>query len=185
MSSWTRVGFPTPRSAENRRSRCFSPLFVSTVFRCTFYIWLQEWYMLSKTLAEDAAWNFANEKGIDMVAINPAMVIGPLLQSTLNTSVSVILNLIIGNPFMTRMYIDHRISHCWLPLPLRSGNFRWFTVRMGQRQGRRGRSRESIWVSISKWKILPRREHHSHVGNRRDPGGALPFAPPPSKVSYS
>lgn len=52
--------------------------------------------MLSKTLAEDAAWNFAREKGIDLVTINPAMVIGPLLQPTLNTSAEAILNLISG-----------------------------------------------------------------------------------------
>ncbi|KAL7202519.1 hypothetical protein ACSBR1_034068 [Camellia fascicularis] len=55
------------------------------------------WYQLSKTLAEDAAWKFAKEKGIDMVAINPAMVIGPLLQPTLNTSSAAILNLINGS----------------------------------------------------------------------------------------
>ncbi|KAH7543523.1 hypothetical protein FEM48_Zijuj02G0193000 [Ziziphus jujuba var. spinosa] len=50
----------------------------------------------SKTLAEDAAWKFAKEKGIDMVTINPAMVIGPLLQPTLNTSAAAVLNLING-----------------------------------------------------------------------------------------
>jgi len=54
------------------------------------------WYVLSKTLAEDAAWKFVKEKGIDMVTINPAMVIGPLLQPTLNTSAAAILNLING-----------------------------------------------------------------------------------------
>lgn len=52
--------------------------------------------MLSKTLAEDAAWKFVKEKGIDLVAINPAMVIGPLLQPTLNTSSAAVLNLING-----------------------------------------------------------------------------------------
>ncbi|KAK6138322.1 hypothetical protein DH2020_027906 [Rehmannia glutinosa] len=57
---------------------------------------MQQWYVLSKTLAEDAAWKFVKEKGIDMVAINPAMVIGPLLQPTLNTSSAAILNLING-----------------------------------------------------------------------------------------
>ncbi|KAB1226399.1 Tetraketide alpha-pyrone reductase 1 [Morella rubra] len=46
----------------------------------------QQWYVLSKTLAEEAAWKFSKEEGLDMVAINPAMVIGPLLQPTLNTS---------------------------------------------------------------------------------------------------
>ncbi|KFK26208.1 hypothetical protein AALP_AA8G216500 [Arabis alpina] len=56
----------------------------------------QMWYVLSKTLAEDAAWKFAKEKGLDIVTINPAMVIGPLLQPTLNTSAAAILNLING-----------------------------------------------------------------------------------------
>lgn len=54
------------------------------------------WYVLSKTLAEDAAWKFVKEKGIDLVTINPAMVIGPLLQPTLNTSAAAILNVIKG-----------------------------------------------------------------------------------------
>ena len=57
---------------------------------------LQLWYVLSKTLAEDAAWKFVKEKGIDMVTINPAMVIGPLLQPTLNTSAAAVLNVIKG-----------------------------------------------------------------------------------------
>jgi nucleoside-diphosphate-sugar epimerase len=52
--------------------------------------------VLSKTLAEDAAWKFTKEKGMDMVAINPSMVIGPLLQPTLNTSAAAILSLIKG-----------------------------------------------------------------------------------------
>ncbi|MQL72393.1 hypothetical protein Taro_004761, partial [Colocasia esculenta] len=50
----------------------------------------------NKTLAEEAAWKFSKENGIDMVTINPAMVIGPLLQPTLNTSAATILNLING-----------------------------------------------------------------------------------------
>ena len=55
----------------------------------------QMWYVLSKTLAEDAAWKFVKDR-IDMVAINLAMVNGPLLQPTLNTSVATILNIING-----------------------------------------------------------------------------------------
>ncbi|XVE78917.1 hypothetical protein DITRI_Ditri14bG0016400 [Diplodiscus trichospermus] len=57
---------------------------------------LKLWYVVSKTMAEDAAWKFSKEMGIDMVAINPAMVIGPLLQSTLNTSAAAVLSLIKG-----------------------------------------------------------------------------------------
>ncbi|GAB4856024.1 hypothetical protein Ancab_024663 [Ancistrocladus abbreviatus] len=53
-------------------------------------------YQLSKTLAEDAAWKFVKEKGIDMVVMNPGFVIGPLLQSKLNETSSRILDLIGG-----------------------------------------------------------------------------------------
>ena len=73
---------------------------VCTVLKfCTLQMMLcsilsvQMWYVLSKTLAEDAAWKFVKEKGIDMVTINPAMVIGPLLQPTLNTSAAAIAKL--------------------------------------------------------------------------------------------
>ncbi|CAI9289483.1 unnamed protein product [Lactuca saligna] len=52
------------------------------------------WYPLSKTLAEEAAWKYVKENGIDMVAINPAMVVGSLLQPTLNTSAAAIFRLI-------------------------------------------------------------------------------------------
>ncbi|CAN1263931.1 Phenylacetaldehyde reductase [Linum perenne] len=51
------------------------------------------WYVVSKTLAEEAAWKFAKEKGMDLVSINPAMVIGPLLQPTLNTSAAAVLSI--------------------------------------------------------------------------------------------
>ena len=59
------------------------------------------WYVLSKTLAEEAAWKFVTEKGMDMVTINPAMVIGPLLQPTLNTSAAAIAKLFNGMHFAT------------------------------------------------------------------------------------
>ncbi|KAL5707968.1 hypothetical protein ACHQM5_018812 [Ranunculus cassubicifolius] len=54
------------------------------------------WFVLSKTLAEESAWKFAKENGLDIVTINPGMVIGPLLQPTLNTSAGAVLNLIKG-----------------------------------------------------------------------------------------
>lgn len=60
------------------------------------------WYVLSKTLAEDAARKFVSENNIDMVTINPAMVIGPLLQPVLNTSAASVLNLVNGK-FTTYM----------------------------------------------------------------------------------
>ncbi|KAK6261013.1 hypothetical protein SCA6_015487 [Theobroma cacao] len=56
----------------------------------------KEWYTLSKTLAEEAAWRFAKENGIDLVSINPGLVLGPLLQPALNSSPLVILHLAKG-----------------------------------------------------------------------------------------
>jgi len=61
-----------------------------------FILW-QQWYVLSKTLAEEAAWKFSRDNGLEIVTINPAMVIGPLLQPTLNTSAEAILKLINGS----------------------------------------------------------------------------------------
>ncbi len=52
--------------------------------------------MLAKTLAEEAAWRFAEENGIDLVTINPGFVIGPLIQPTLTSSLEAFLKLING-----------------------------------------------------------------------------------------
>ncbi|KAK7850544.1 tetraketide alpha-pyrone reductase 1 [Quercus suber] len=57
---------------------------------------LKLWYMLSKTLAEEAAWKFAEENDIDLVAINPGLVIGPLIEPTLGFSLETFLNLVKG-----------------------------------------------------------------------------------------
>ncbi|XP_048499742.1 phenylacetaldehyde reductase-like isoform X4 [Beta vulgaris subsp. vulgaris] len=59
---------------------------------------LGDCYLISKTLAEDAAWKFAKEKGIDMISMNPAAVIGPILQPTMNLTTFVyVFNLINGS----------------------------------------------------------------------------------------
>lgn len=52
---------------------------------------------MSKTLAEKAAWDFAKEHNLDMVTVNPTMVIGPILQSTMNTGTEVILEYLNGD----------------------------------------------------------------------------------------
>ncbi|GLT66317.1 hypothetical protein SLA2020_386870 [Shorea laevis] len=54
------------------------------------------WYNLSKTLAEEAAWKFAKEDGMELVVINPGAVIGPILQPTVNFSVEMVLNIVSG-----------------------------------------------------------------------------------------
>ncbi|XP_062174161.1 phenylacetaldehyde reductase-like isoform X1 [Alnus glutinosa] len=71
----------------------------------------KSWYRLSKTLAEEAAWKFAKEYGIDMVVINPGLVIGPLLQPTLNSSAESVLKLVNGAerfPNVTHRLVDVR-----------------------------------------------------------------------------
>ncbi|KAJ1410224.1 hypothetical protein SESBI_22138 [Sesbania bispinosa] len=64
----------------------------------------QLWYTLSKALAEDVAWKFVKENSIDMVAINPVMVAGPLLQPEVNYSAQPILNLINGAKFPNKTF---------------------------------------------------------------------------------
>lgn len=56
----------------------------------------QRWYVLSKTLAEIAAWDYAKEHNLDMVTIHPTMVVGPILQSTMNTSTETVLEFLNG-----------------------------------------------------------------------------------------
>ncbi|KAJ0037975.1 hypothetical protein Pint_23919 [Pistacia integerrima] len=68
------------------------------------------WYHLSKTLAEEAAWRFAKENGIDLITLHPGLVIGPLLQSSLNFSVEVISNLFNGNNQQPFKYYDYDLS---------------------------------------------------------------------------
>lgn len=55
------------------------------------------WYPLAKTLAEQAAWKFAEKNGIDLVVMHPGFVLGPLLQPTLNFSSGAILDILKGN----------------------------------------------------------------------------------------
>src|SRR5207302_4823624 len=51
-------------------------------------------YAKSKTLAERAAWDFARESGIELVAVNPGMVLGPLRGRTVGTSAQVVRRLL-------------------------------------------------------------------------------------------
>lgn len=57
----------------------------------------QKWYPVSKTLAEKAAWEYAEKHGMDVVAINPATCLGPLMQPSLNASCAVLLQLLQGS----------------------------------------------------------------------------------------
>lgn len=57
----------------------------------------QKWYPVSKTLAEKAAWEFAEKNGLDVVAIHPATCLGPILQPSLNASCAVLQQLLQGS----------------------------------------------------------------------------------------
>ncbi|XP_011089281.1 cinnamoyl-CoA reductase 1 [Sesamum indicum] len=61
------------------------------------------WYPLSKTLAEKAAWEFAEEKGLDIVVVNPGTVMGPVIPPSLNASMQMLLRLLQG---CTEVYED-------------------------------------------------------------------------------
>ncbi|KAH0688335.1 hypothetical protein KY285_017893 [Solanum tuberosum] len=57
----------------------------------------KNWYCYGKTVAEKTAWDEAREKGVDLVVINPVLVLGPLLQPTVNASVLHILKYLTGS----------------------------------------------------------------------------------------
>lgn len=54
-------------------------------------------YYKSKTLAEQAAWTFAGEAGLDLTVINPSVILGPLLGSRFGTSIGLIHQLMAGH----------------------------------------------------------------------------------------
>lgn len=53
-------------------------------------------YYRSKVLAEQAAWAFAHEVGLDLAVINPSMIFGPQLGTNVGTSVGLIHQLMTG-----------------------------------------------------------------------------------------
>ncbi|XP_058097512.1 cinnamoyl-CoA reductase 1 [Magnolia sinica] len=57
----------------------------------------RKWYPVSKTMAEKAAWDYAEKHGIDIVTVHPSTALGPLLQKGLNASSAVLLNLLQGS----------------------------------------------------------------------------------------
>ncbi|KAK4413994.1 Cinnamoyl-CoA reductase 1 [Sesamum alatum] len=57
----------------------------------------KNWYCYGKVVAEQAAWETAKELGVDLVVINPVLVLGPLLQPTVNASVLHILKYLTGS----------------------------------------------------------------------------------------
>eukprot|EP00250_Pteridium_aquilinum_P005277 c15395_g1_i1 orf=102-1058(+) len=56
-----------------------------------------DWYMLGKTLGEKAAWDYSQQNALDLITICPALVLGALLQSSVNASSLVVLKLLNGS----------------------------------------------------------------------------------------
>ncbi|KAK9141543.1 hypothetical protein Syun_010943 [Stephania yunnanensis] len=57
----------------------------------------KNWYCYGKAVAEQVAAAEAKEKGVDLVVVNPVLVMGPLLQSTVNASIIHILKYLTGS----------------------------------------------------------------------------------------
>ncbi|KAL5576119.1 hypothetical protein UlMin_017818 [Ulmus minor] len=57
----------------------------------------KNWYCYGKAVAEQAAWEIAEEKGVNLVVVNPVLVLGPLLQPTVNASTIHILKYLTGS----------------------------------------------------------------------------------------
>lgn len=53
-------------------------------------------YQRSKTLAEQAAWRYAHEQGLELAVINPGLILGPVLHAQVGTSVEVVRALLAG-----------------------------------------------------------------------------------------
>ncbi|XP_061360356.1 cinnamoyl-CoA reductase 2 [Gastrolobium bilobum] len=72
----------------------------------------KNWYCYGKTVAEQEAWDLAKEKEVDLVVMNPVLVLGPLLQPTINASTIHILKYLTGSAktFVnaTQSYVDVR-----------------------------------------------------------------------------
>uniref|UniRef100_A0A0D6QR01 NAD-dependent epimerase/dehydratase domain-containing protein n=1 Tax=Araucaria cunninghamii TaxID=56994 RepID=A0A0D6QR01_ARACU len=55
-------------------------------------------YPVSKTLAEQAAWQFAKEHALDVVTIIPVLIVGPAITPAVPSSVQLALSPLTGNP---------------------------------------------------------------------------------------
>lgn len=64
----------------------------------------KNWYCYGKTVAEQAAWNHAKNLNVDLVVLNPSLVLGPLLQSTMNASTVHIIKYLTGD---AKTYTNH------------------------------------------------------------------------------
>uniref|UniRef100_A0A2P2NYV8 Cinnamoyl-CoA reductase family protein n=1 Tax=Rhizophora mucronata TaxID=61149 RepID=A0A2P2NYV8_RHIMU len=56
----------------------------------------KNWYCFSKVEAESKAWEYAKRTGLDLIVICPTLILGPVLQSSINASSRVLIKLLKG-----------------------------------------------------------------------------------------
>ncbi|PKI35764.1 cinnamoyl-CoA reductase 2-like [Punica granatum] len=56
----------------------------------------ENWYLLAKTEAESIAFQYGKQNGLDVVAVNPGTVFGPVMQPILNWSTLLLVNFVKG-----------------------------------------------------------------------------------------
>ncbi|KAL6334790.1 hypothetical protein AAG906_021757 [Vitis piasezkii] len=80
----------------------------------------KNWYCYGKAVAEQAAWEVAKEKEVDLVVVNPVLVLGPLLQSTVNASIIHILKYLTGS---AKTYANSVQAYVHVKDPSASGRY--------------------------------------------------------------
>ncbi|VAI33860.1 unnamed protein product [Triticum turgidum subsp. durum] len=70
----------------------------------------ESWYPVAKIAAEAAALEYGRETGLRVVTLNPALVFGPLLQPTINTSSQFLIYFLKGGPDETRDKLWHIVD---------------------------------------------------------------------------
>ncbi|CAN1222179.1 Anthocyanidin reductase ((2S)-flavan-3-ol-forming) [Linum grandiflorum] len=68
-------------------------------------------YAVSKTLAEKAAWKFAEENNIDLVTVIPSLVAGPPLTADIPSSINLALSLLTGDLETISQLVKISITH--------------------------------------------------------------------------
>lgn len=70
----------------------------------------ENWYSVAKISSEEAALEYAKQTGLDVMTVNPAVVFGPLLQPTLNTSCQFLVYFLKGGPDQMRDKLWHIVD---------------------------------------------------------------------------
>ncbi|KAL6844765.1 hypothetical protein ACP4OV_025424 [Aristida adscensionis] len=70
----------------------------------------EDWYSVAKITSEKVALEYGQQTGLDVVTVNPAVVFGPLLQPTLNTSCQFLVYFLKGGPDQMRNKLWHIVD---------------------------------------------------------------------------